>query len=152
MNPVSTSHHTVVVKRTFDAPRAKVFGAWSDPKALVRWYVPGDTSWSSRIVAHDFRVGGTKQIAFGPGGATFTEDCRYEDIVNGQRLCFSMTIAQDGKRITTSMVTVLFADRGKRTETTVTDQLVILDGGDTSADRERGWGETLDKLTALLTA
>jgi uncharacterized protein YndB with AHSA1/START domain len=150
MSPVSTSHHTVVVKRTFDAPRAKVFGAWSDPKALVRWYVPGDASWSSRIVAHDFRVGGLKQIVFGPGGTSFTEDCRYEDIVPEQRLCFSMTIAQEGKRITTSMVTVLFADRGKRTETTVTDQLVILDGGDTAGDRERGWGETLDKLTALL--
>jgi uncharacterized protein YndB with AHSA1/START domain len=150
MSEISTSHHTVVVKRTFDAPRAKVFGAWSDAKALVRWYVPGDASWSSRIVAHEFRVGGTKQITFGPPGTAFTEDCRYEDIVDGQRLCFSMTIAQNGKRITTSMVTVLFADRGKRTDTTVTDQLVILDGGDSSGDRERGWGETLDKLTALL--
>ena len=150
MNEVSTSHHTVVVKRTFDAPRANVFAAWSDAKALARWYVPGDASWSSRIVAHEFRVGGTKQIVFGPAGTSFTEDCRYEDIVAGQRICFAMTIAQDGKRITTSMVTALFAERGKRTEVTVTDQLVILDGGDTSGDRERGWGETLDKLTALL--
>jgi hypothetical protein len=33
---------------------------------------------------------------------------------------------------------------------TVTDQLVILDGGDTAGDRERGWGETLDKLTGEL--
>ena len=150
MNEISTSHHTVVVKRTVDAPRTRVFAAWSDPKALARWYVPGDASWSARIIAHDFRVGGTKHIAFGPGGASFTEDCRYEDIVVGQRLCFVMTIAQDGKRITTSMVTALFADRGKGTEVTVTDQLVILDGGDTAGERERGWGETLDKLAVLL--
>jgi len=150
MSEVSTFHHTVVVTRTFDARRAKVFAAWIDPEALARWYVPGDASWSARIIAHDFRVGGLKQIAFGPGGASFTEDCRYEDIVAGRRLCFAMTIAQNGKRITTSMVTALFADRGKRTEVTVTDQLVILDGGDTAGERERGWGETLDKLGALL--
>ncbi len=27
-----------------------------------------------------------------------------------------------------------------------------LDGGDSAADRERGWGETLDKLTTFLAA
>jgi len=32
----------------------------------------------------------------------------------------------------------------------VTDQLVILDGGDTRDDRERGWGETLEKLPRVL--
>jgi hypothetical protein len=70
--------------------------------------------------------------------------------VQDRRLCFSMTIAQGGKRITTSMVTVQLAGIGARTEVVVTDQLVILDGGDTSGDRERGWGETLDKLPTAL--
>jgi hypothetical protein len=32
----------------------------------------------------------------------------------------------------------------------VTDQLVILDGSDTRDDRERGWGEALDKLPHVL--
>ena len=32
----------------------------------------------------------------------------------------------------------------------VTDQLVILDGGDTAPEREKGWGETLDKLVLVL--
>jgi hypothetical protein len=61
-----------------------------------------------------------------------------------------MTIAQGGRRLTTSMVTIQLAGVGAGTEVVVTDQLVILDGGDTSGDRERGWGETLDKLTAVL--
>jgi uncharacterized protein YndB with AHSA1/START domain len=100
---------------------------------------------------HDFRVGGIKQIAFGPRGEVpFMEDCRYEDIVPDQRLCYSMTIARSEQRITTSMVTVQLNAVGQRTEVTVTDQLVILDGGDTSGDRERGWGETLDKLPTVL--
>ena len=151
MNSISTSHHTLIIKRTYDAAAARVFAAWRDPTALKQWYVPGDSTWSARIVAHDFRVGGVKQIAFGPrGGIPFTEDCRYEDIVPDQRLCFSMTIARSDQRITTSMVTALFVAVGRRTEMTVTDQLVILDGGDTHGDRERGWGETLDKLPLVL--
>jgi uncharacterized protein YndB with AHSA1/START domain len=153
VNEISTSHHTIVVKRRYRSPVADVFGAWRDAAALQRWYMPGDATWSSRVIDHDFRVGGRKRIEFGPRvGERFTEDCRYEDIVEARRICFVMTIARarPNARITTSMVTVELFDRGRETELTVTDQLVVLDGGDTSADRERGWGETLDKLTIEL--
>jgi hypothetical protein len=48
------------------------------------------------------------------------------------------------------MVTVVLVPRGRSTDVIVTDQLVILDGADGAAERERGWGETLDKLTGEL--
>lgn len=151
MNDVSTRHHTLTIVRTYPATAAAVFAAWQDPAALARWYMPGDTTWSCRIEQHEFRVGGRKLLHFGPRGAPpYFEDCRYEDIVDERRLCYSMTVGTEGRRITTSMVSVVLRPMGRSTEVTVTDQLVILDGGDTSADRERGWGETLDKLTAEL--
>jgi uncharacterized protein YndB with AHSA1/START domain len=151
MKPVTTSHHTVVVKRTIGAPAARVFAAWRDTGALQRWHTPGDGSWRSNIVRHDFRVGGGRLMTFGtPEDVQYKEDCRYEDIVDDQRICYAMTIARGEERITTSMVTVEITTIGARTALTVTDQLAILDGGDTAADRERGWGETLDKLPAEL--
>ena len=144
---VTTVHDTVVVRRSCAAPAARVFAAWSDAAALARWYVPGDGSWSSTILAHDFRPGGIKKLEFGPPGETrYVEDCRYEDIVPNRRICFVMTILRGRAPITTSMVTVELFDRGARTELVVTDQIAILDGGDTAAGREHGWGETLDKL------
>jgi uncharacterized protein YndB with AHSA1/START domain len=151
MTQVSTSHHTVVVKRSYDAPAARVFAAWRDTEALRRWHVPGEGGWRSKILSHDFRIGGGRLMSFGaPGDVQYKEDCRYEDIVDNQRICYAMTIARDEARITTSMVTVELFARGDRTSLTVTDQLVILDSGDTAGDRERGWGETLDKLPAEL--
>ena len=100
---------------------------------------------------HDFRVWGVKRFRFGPPQQPpFVEDCRYEDIVPNTRLCYAMTISHAGVRITTSMVTVELLAHGDRTELIVTDQLVILDGGDRAADRDRGCGETLDKLTTHL--
>ncbi len=142
-----TAHDTVVVRRSCAAPAARVFAAWSDAAALGRWYVPGDASWSSKILAHEFRRGGAKKLEFGPpGGPVYTEDCRYEDIVPERRICFAMTILRAGVPITASMVTVELLDRGARTEVVVTDQIAMLDGADTSDERERGWGETLDKL------
>jgi uncharacterized protein YndB with AHSA1/START domain len=151
MNDRRTSHHTIVVRRRYDAPVARVFRAWEDPAALQTWHMPGDDRWTSEYHEHDFRVGGGKRYSFGPPGETaFVEDCRYEDIVRDARLCYSMTISRGDVRMTTSMVTVEFLPRAERTELIVTDQMVVLDGGDTDVDREKGWGETLDKLTPFL--
>jgi uncharacterized protein YndB with AHSA1/START domain len=142
-----TVHDTVVVRRTVAAPPGRVFQAWSDAAALERWYVPGDGTWSSKILAHDFRPGGVKRLEFGPPGETpYVEDCRYEDIVPERRICFVMTILRGRTPITTSLVTVELFAHGARTDVVVTDQIAILDGGDSAAGRERGWGETLDKL------
>lgn len=154
MITITTSHHTVTLARRYEAAPERVFACWRDPEALGRWYVPGDASWDSRILDHDFRVGGRKRLAFGPrGGARFTEDCRYEDIVENARLCFSMTIANEKARMTTSMVTVELRPEGAGTELRVTDQLVVLDGSDgpsSAREREAGWIETIGKLVGEL--
>lgn len=148
----TTRHDTVRARILLKASPVRVFQAWAQAEDLGRWYLPGGGDWTSRIITHDFRVGGQKQLAFGPPGETYHEDCRYEDIVENERICFSMTIARGGARLTTSMVTVELTPRGSDTDCVVTDQIAILDDADSAADRERGWGETLAKLPALLKA
>lgn len=150
MNDGSVIHDTVVVRRAYDASVERVYRAWTDAALLERWYVPGDEKWSAKIVAHDFRVGGGKRIRFGHPGERFFEDCHYVDIVPNRRICYAMTIARGDTRITVSMVTVELTPRGQRCDVRVTDQLAILDGGDSAKDRERGWGETLDKLPSVV--
>lgn len=154
MNDTTATHHTVSLTKTYDATPRRLFAAWADATRLARWYVPGDATWDLRIVEHDFRVGGRKHLTFGPkGGPRYSEDCRYEDIVDDHRICFSMTIANAERRLTTSMVTVELMAKGARTELRVTDQLTVLDGSDGPAsarEREAGWLETIGKLTAEL--
>jgi uncharacterized protein YndB with AHSA1/START domain len=151
VKPITTLHETVVVKRIVNASAARVFSAWREVEALNRWYVPGDGSWRTALISHDFRVGGTHVMTFGPpDDVPYKEDCRYEDIVTDQRICYAMTVSRGDARITTSMVTVEIISQGARTALTVTDQLVVLGDGDTAEGRERGWGETLDKLPAEL--
>lgn len=153
MDEISVRHDTVVVRRSFGADAARVFRAWSDPAQLAQWHSPGDKSWSVRTLDHDFWVGGRRRMTFGPPGEVpYSEDCRYEDIIENRRICYAMTIARGDVRITTSMVTVEIRPKGSLCELVVTDQIAILDGGDTAKDRERGWGETLDKLPAALRA
>ena len=66
MTTFTTAHDTIVVTRTYDATPKRIFAAWADAAALGRWYLPGDANWTSRVVAHDFRVGGRKHLTFGP--------------------------------------------------------------------------------------
>jgi uncharacterized protein YndB with AHSA1/START domain len=146
----SVVHDTVVVCRTYEASAERVYRAWSDRAELERWYVPGDEKWTAKMSNHDFRVGGGKRFVFGPPDQTFVEDCHYVDIVPEHRICYAMTISRGDTRITVSMVTVELAPHGRRCDVRVTDQLAILDDGDTARDRERGWGETLDKLSAVV--
>jgi len=145
-------HDTVVVCRSYGAPPERVYRAWSDAAQLERWYLPGDETWKAAMVAHDFSVGGGKRLTFGPPGETYVEDCHYVDIVPNERICYAMSIAREDTRITVSMVTVELAPGETGCDVRVTDQLAILDGGDSAAERERGWGETLDKLPGVLTS
>ena len=150
MTDRSLSHHTIVLERQVNAVPARVFAAWRDPKALRRWYMPGD-GWESSIAAIDFRVGGGKRFNFGPpGDLHLREECRYEDIVPGERIIYTMIISDRDVRITASLVTVEIAPSGDGTRLVVTDQLTVLDGGDSSRDRRQGWSEGLDKLAALM--
>jgi len=103
------------------------------------------------LVEHDFRVGGINKLTFGPQGQIpYTEDCRYEDIVENQRIVYSMTIDSGAERLTASLVTIEFSGAGEATDLVATDQIAILSGGDSAAERERGWGETLGRLTLVL--
>jgi uncharacterized protein YndB with AHSA1/START domain len=52
--------HDLVVTRTFDAPRERVWRAWSDPDEVMKWWGPqGFTSPRCRM---DFREGGTTLV------------------------------------------------------------------------------------------
>lgn len=107
MNTVKTAHGTIVLTRRYPVSASRAFAAWADAAALARWYTPGDEAWSARIETHEFRVGGRKVVSFGPkGGARYVEDCRYEDIVERQRICLSMTMSSGGERMTSTLVTV----------------------------------------------
>jgi uncharacterized protein YndB with AHSA1/START domain len=44
------------IERTFDAPKAKVWAAYSDPKILAKWWAP--KGWETEIKHMEFKPGG----------------------------------------------------------------------------------------------
>lgn len=148
---MAPQHAQIQLQRAIGAPRARVFRAWRDASSLQRWYLPGDDGWTSSIETHDFRPGGGKRLTFGPAGEPpYAEDCRNEDIRADERIVYTMTILRGEDPLSASIVTVEFVDDSAGTQLTVTEQMTAVDGEDSAADRERGWGEVLDKLEAEL--
>lgn len=47
---------TIVIERVFDAPRERVWGAWTNPEVLASWW--GPHGWQTTIKEFDFRPGG----------------------------------------------------------------------------------------------
>ncbi|MGO8825684.1 MAG: SRPBCC family protein [Acidimicrobiales bacterium] len=147
MTTRSTEHGTFTITRTYPAPPERVFAAWSSRDAKARWFgAPGASDYTL-----DFRVGGTEINRGGPPrGPVYSYEATYQDIVPGQRLVYGYTMKAGDDLISVSVATVEFAPDGDGTTLTLTEQGVFLDGGDTSAVREKGTGELLDSLGAAL--
>ena len=58
----STRHATIVIERVYEAAPSRVFAAWSDPNALLRWGSPGD-AWDVAYERFDFRTGGIETVS-----------------------------------------------------------------------------------------
>lgn len=85
----SHSDTTLRIKRTFAAPREKVWQAWTDPKALRRWFLPAD-DFSTSLVEVDLRLGGKYRIQMkSPDGEFHTVGGVYREILPPEKLVFT---------------------------------------------------------------
>ncbi|MCU1657132.1 MAG: polyketide cyclase [Pseudonocardiales bacterium] len=144
-------HDTFVIDRTYPASPARVFNAFADPDAKKQWFGDPDIEKNADHVI-DFRVGGRESLAGSVpgGGATFTYDALYQDIVEDSRVVYSYEMTMDGRRISVSVATLEFVADGGGTRFILTEQGAYLDGLDTNAQREEGTRGILDALGTYL--
>ncbi|MGI8665135.1 MAG: SRPBCC family protein [Jatrophihabitans sp.] len=147
----SIAHDRFVIERSYPASPARVYAAFADPAAKIRWFGDPDSEVGASHEI-DFRVGGRESLSGGaPGsGATFTFDALYQDIVDNERIVYSYDMTMDGKRISVSLATLEFLADGGGTRLILTELGAYLDGLDTNAVRQQGTEELLDALGRFL--
>lgn len=98
--------------RTFDAPPATVFRAWSEADLFQRWWMPRSVTGVALVACTmDVRTGGTYRLEFGTGGAeTMAFHGKYSDVVPDQRIVWTNDEGEDG-----AVTTVTFADKDGQT-------------------------------------
>jgi uncharacterized protein YndB with AHSA1/START domain len=147
MSNRSAAHATFVIERDYDAAPERVFAAWAESAAKRRWFGPPGVEAEHEL---DFRVGGREHLGVSAGGAVFSYDALYEDIVTDERIVYTYNMHRDGTRMSVSVSTVEFLAAGEGTHMRYTEQGVFLDGTDTPQQREHGTAEMLDRIGAAL--
>lgn len=81
------AERSIVITRVFDAPRALVFKAWTDPAQVEQWWGPdGFTTTTHEI---DVRPGGMWRFTMhGPDGVDYENKIAYLEIVEPERLVY----------------------------------------------------------------
>ena len=120
---VIAPERTLVTTRVFDAPRQRVYKAWTDPKQLALWFPPeGFTAPRCEL---DVRVGGAMRIDMkGPEGEPFNGQIYpgkgvYREVIPNERLVFTMVPEIDGKKMPSVLMTVEFEDQAGKTKLTI---------------------------------
>jgi len=106
----------IVGTREFDAPRALVFSAWTDPKHLAQWWGPfGFTTTTSSF---DFRPSGVwRFVMHGPDGGDYQNRVTFEEIVPPQRIVYRHGGGDDVEPVQFRTM-VIFEELGRRTRIT----------------------------------
>ena len=137
----------LVMSRTFPAPRAAVFEAWSTAEHMKRWFSPeGFTVPEAEV---DFRPGGVCAVCMrSPDGQDFWSRGRYLEIARPDRLAFTSSVGDPGAPKFTVHTTVTFEDHGGGTRMTVRQVYDLHDAAFRAAvdGAPEGWRTTLDKL------
>jgi uncharacterized protein YndB with AHSA1/START domain len=81
------SDREIVSTRVIDAPRERVFRAWTDPVHLARWW--GPKGFTNTFEVFDLRPGGEwRFVMHGPDGVDYRNESVFVEIVEPERVVF----------------------------------------------------------------
>jgi uncharacterized protein YndB with AHSA1/START domain len=139
---------TLVLTRTFNAPRPLVFKAWTEAERAAVWWGPqGFTIVSCQM---DVRPGGAWRIRMrSPEGTLHTKRGFYTEIVPPERLAFTWAWEDaDSRSGPETLVTVWFESEGSATKLTLHQAEFE---STTACDLHRsGWSSCFDSLAGYL--
>jgi uncharacterized protein YndB with AHSA1/START domain len=141
-----TAGHTLRIERTFRAPAARVFDAFTNPDVMRRWW-QAEHHWETASAEVDLRVGGAVRVVmrdpaadaeYGGGG-------RYTEIDPPRRLAFTWLWDGDTTRM---LIEIDFEERDGVTVVRLTHS--GLWDEDAVCDHDDGWSNAFDNLGAAL--
>ena len=138
------------VRRTFAAPRQKVFQAWTEPEKLTRWMCRVTDQHSTKLLELDVRAGGRYRLEVTtPEGDPVLLSGTYHEVKPPERLVFTWQWEGDPD-FGETLVTVDFYALGDSTEIVLTHERFL---NKERRDRHAmGWNGCFDRLKELLQA
>jgi uncharacterized protein YndB with AHSA1/START domain len=143
------SDREIVSERVFDAPRDRVFAAYTDPELIPQWWGPRDVPVT--VDKMDVRRGGAwRFVHHDPDGNENGFRGTYREVAPPERIV--QTFEWEGMPGHVIVETVTFEDLGGRTKVTGVSLFHTTEERDgmLASGMERGLTETHDRLAELL--
>jgi uncharacterized protein YndB with AHSA1/START domain len=151
---------SIVITRVFDAPRERVFQAWTDPDKVKQWW--GPKGFTTPVVQIDLRPGGKSLSCMrSPDGKDYWGVGVYREVVRPERIVVTDSFADEkGNAVPASyyqmgldfplemLIKVNFEEYEGKTRLTL--QHIGIPSGKDSDDARAGWSESFDKLDEYL--
>ena len=117
LNVATPGDREIVMTRVFDAPRARVFDAWTNPAQPPRWML-GPDGWTMPVCEIDLRPGGAWHFVWRQaGGAEMAMRGVYREIAPPERLVSTESWGGDWPK---TLNTLALSEKDGRTTATVT--------------------------------
>ena len=151
----------IVMERTFDAPRERLWKAWTDAEDLKRWW--GPKPFTAPFIRVDPRVGGRFDYCMrSPDGKDYCNTGAFREIVPLERFVATVSFADEKGNVVPATHYGMSAEIPMEQLWTVTFE--ELEGGRTkvvmrhdgfptaeeSLNARMGWESSLDKLAELV--
>jgi uncharacterized protein YndB with AHSA1/START domain len=140
--------------RVIDAPRHKIFKAWTTPELVTQWFAP--LPWTTPHVEMDVRPGGANLFVMAdPEGNEFPNRGVYLEVVENEKLVFTDAFTSawvpSAKPFMVGTITLEDLGGGK---TKYTATVLHWSEEDRQAHEkmgfQQGWGQCTDQLAALV--
>lgn len=154
-----TPGFTLQIRRTFAAPREKVFAAWAQREQLEQWMCKDESAHTVIHHEQDIRTGGRyrMEVRDTAKGETYTGHGVYREVKPPEKIVFTWswmkqtpggTLVSIHPGSSETLVTVEFFARGNSTEVVLTHATF-----GTAKDRDdhnRGWNGCFDILARVI--
>jgi uncharacterized protein YndB with AHSA1/START domain len=147
-----TGERDLVLTRLIDAPREKLYRAWTEPELLKQWFAP--TPYTTPSAELDVRVGGANTVVMrSPDGNEIPCSGVYLEVVPNRRLVFTDAYMRAWEPSPKPFMTVIltFEDEGDKTRYTARVRHWTTEDRETHEKMgfHQGWGQCADQLAAL---
>ena len=149
-----TSDRELVLTRLIDAPRHRLYEAWTNPELLMRWFAP--LPYTTPRAELDVRPGGATLVVMrDPQGNEYPNRGVFLEVVPHERLVFTDAFSEAWQPSEKPFMTVILTFEEESGKTRYTARVRHWSTADREAHEQmgfhKGWGQCADQLEALVT-
>ena len=149
--PLTPPAFELELTRVIEAPRARVYAAWTDPAQLAQWFAP--RPYQLLIHAMDVRPGGRLHMAMrAPDGTTHAFTGTYRALVPPSTLTWTGACATGPADQRTTVITLEARGRQTPVHARHTGHGMTPEIAQATQGAQQGWTLTLDQLAACCAA